>query len=135
MRSVLVGAVVSIVILVMAGLAVDASRVPEWLLDDPARLAPVAWLAGIAAVAKYGIAAYAWRRVPSRYVRSYLLIWLAATASFLALAIVVWRIARIYLPLDVDRAGFVIVLIALIAAPLARVGLAPFWLTRNRHRK
>jgi len=133
-RSMLVGAVVSIVILVIAGLVFDAGSLPGWLLDDPARLAPVAWLAGVAVVAKYWIAAYAWRRVPTRYLRVYLLIWLAATASFLALGIVVCGIVRVYVPLDVDRAGSVIVLLALIAAPLARVGLAPFWLARNRHR-
>ena len=38
------------------------------------------------------------------------------------------------LPLDVDRARTVVILLALLAVPLARVGLAPFWLARNRHR-
>lgn len=134
MRPMLVGAVVSIVILVIASLVFDASRLPDWLLDDPARLAPVAWIAAVAVVAKYWMAAYAWRGVSRRYLRVYLLIWLAGTASFLALGIVVWGIVRIYLPLDVDRARSVVVLLALIAAPLARIGLAPFWLARNRHR-
>ena len=130
----LVGAVVSIVILVIASLVFGASRLPGWLLDDPARLAPGAWIAAVAVVAKYWIAAYAWRGVPPRHLRVYLLIGLAGTASFLALGIVVWGIVRIYLPIDVDRARSVVVLLALIAAPLARVGLAPFWLARNRHR-
>ena len=97
------GSVVSIVILVIASLVFDAGRLPGWLLDDPARLAPVVWIAAVAVIAKYWIAAYAWRRVAPRYLRVYLLIWLAATASFLALGIVLWGILRIYLPLDVDR--------------------------------
>ena len=34
-----------IVIVVIAGLVFDAGRLPGWLLDDPARLAPVVWIA------------------------------------------------------------------------------------------
>lgn len=134
MRPMLVGALVAMVILVIASLVFNVSRVPGWLLEDPARLAPVAWIAAVAVVAKYWIAAYAWRGATPRYRRVYLVIWLAGTASFLALGIAVWGIVRIYLPLDVDRARSLVILLALIAVPLARVGLAPFWLARNRHR-
>jgi hypothetical protein len=133
-RPMFVGSVVSMVVLVIAGLVFDAGRLPGWLLRDPVRLAPVAWIAAAAVVAKYWIAAYAWRGMSPRYLRVYLLIWFAGTASFLGLGILVWGIVRIYLPLDVDRARSVVILVALIAMPLARVGLAPFWLARNRHR-
>lgn len=134
MRPMRVGSVVSIVILVIASLVFDAGRLPGWLLADPARFAPLVWLAAVAVIAKYWLAAYAWRGVSPRYLRVYLLIWLAGTASVLALGLVVWGIARIYLPLDVDRLRSVVVLLALLAVPLARVGLAPSWLARNRHR-
>lgn len=134
MRPMFVGSVVSMVVLVFASLVFDAGRLPGWLLGDPARLAPIAWIAAAAVVAKYWIAAYAWSGVSPRYLRAYLLIWLAGTASFLGLGIVVWGIVRIYLPLDVDRARSVVILLALIVMPLARVGLAPSWLARNRHR-
>jgi hypothetical protein len=133
-RPMFVGSVVSMVVLVIAGLVFDAGRLPGWLLRDPVRLAPVAWIAAAAVVAKYWIAAYAWRGVSPRYLRVYLPIWFAGTASVLGLGILVWGIVRIYLPLDVDRARSVVILVALIAMPLARVGLAPFWLARNRHR-
>jgi len=133
-RMLFIASVMSFVVMGIGSLLFDASRLPGWLLDDPARLAPVAWIAAVAVVAKYWIAAYAWRGVPPRYLRVYLLIWLAGTASFLALGIVVWGIVRIYLPLDVDRARSVVILLALLAVPLARVGLAPSSLTRNRHR-
>ena len=133
-RPLFVASVVAIVVLVIAGLVFDADRLPGWLLDDPARLAPVVWIAAIAVIAKYWIAAYAWRIVTPRYLRVYLLFWLAGTASFLAFGIVVWGVVRIYLPVDVDRLRSLVILVALLAVPLARVGLAPASLTHNRHR-
>jgi hypothetical protein len=134
MRPMLVSSVVSVVVLVIASLAYDAGRLPGWLFDDPARLEPLAWIAAVAVIAKYWMAAYSWRGVSPRYLRVYLLIWLAGTASILALGIVVWGIARTYLPVDVDRLRSVVILLGLLAVPLARVGLAPSSLTRNRHR-
>lgn len=133
-RTMFVTSVLAIVFIVIAGLGLDADRLPGWLLDDPARLAPIAWIAAVAVIAKYWIAAYAWRGMPARYLRVYPLVWLAGTALFLALGMVVWGMVRIYLPLDVDRLRSVVVLLALLAVPLARVGLAPSWLARNRHR-
>ena len=133
-RPMFVGSVISIVVLLIAGMVFDAGRLPGWLLRDPARFAPLAWIAAAAVIAKYWIAAYAWRGVSPHYSRVYLLIWLAGTASFLGLGAVVWGIARIYLPLDVDRLRSLVILLALLAVPIARVGLAPSSLARNRHR-
>jgi hypothetical protein len=130
----LVGSVVSLAVIVIAGLVFDAGTWPGWLFADPSRLAPLAWIAAAAVVAKYWIAAYTWRGVSARYLRAYLLIWVVGTASFLALGLVVWGIVRIYLPVDVDRLRSVVILLALLAVPIARVGLAPSSLTRNRHR-
>jgi hypothetical protein len=134
MRPLFVGPIVAMVMLVFAGLAFNAGRLPGWLLEDPARLVPFVWMAAGAVIAKYWIAAYAWRSVSSRYARSYLVIWLLATLSSLALGVVLWSVLRIYLPLDVDRSRSLVILLALIAVPLARMGLAPFRLARNRHR-
>jgi hypothetical protein len=128
------GSVVCSVTLVIVGMVFDASRLPGWLLGDPARLAPVVWIATVAVIAKYWLAAYAWRGVAPRYLRAYLLIWLAGTITFLALGLEVWGIVRIYLPLDVERLRSVVILLALMAVPFARVGLAPSSLARNRHR-
>jgi hypothetical protein len=133
-RPLFVSSVIFIVVLVIAGLVFDAGRLPGWLLGDPARLAPVAWIAAVAVIAKYWTAAYVWRGVTPRYLRAYLLVWLAGTVSFLAFGIVVWAIVRIYVPLDVDRLRSLVILLGLLAMPLARVGLAPSSLTRNRHR-
>jgi cytochrome bd-type quinol oxidase subunit 2 len=121
------------VVVAIAGLVfINAGR-PGWLLDDPARLAPIVWIAAVAVIAKCWLAVYAWRGVAARYRRMYLLIWLAGTASFVTLGSVVWGMVRIYLRLDVDRVHSVVILLALLAVPLARVGLAPSSLTRNRH--
>jgi hypothetical protein len=134
-RPLFVGSVVSIVVLVIASLVLDAGRLPGWLLADPARLSPLVWLAAGAVVAKCGIAAYAWRGVGPRYLRAYLLAWLAATTLVVVSSVVLWGIVRTYVPpLDNDRARSLVILIALLVVPLARVGFAPFWLARNRHR-
>jgi hypothetical protein len=133
-RRLFVGSVLSIVVIVIAGTAFDADRLPRWLLDDPARLAPLAWAGALAVIAKYWMAARVWRDVPPRHLRLYLPVWLAGTASLLALAMVFWGMVRLYVPLDVDRVRSLFILAALLAVPLARVGLAPSSLTRNRHR-
>lgn len=66
-RPLFVGSVISTVILVIAGIAFDADRFPGWVLDDPGRFAPLAWIAAVAVIVKYWIAAFAWRSVPARY--------------------------------------------------------------------
>jgi hypothetical protein len=134
MRLLFVGSVVSSVVLVIAGIAFDAYRLPGWMLGEPSRLAPVVWIAAALVIAKYWLAAYAWRGAPLRDLFAYLLIWVAGTASLLALGMVVWGIVRIYVPLDAERLRSIVVLLALLAVPLARVGLASSSLTRNRHR-
>ena len=134
MRPLLVGSVASIVTLIVAGVAFDGHRLPGWLLADPARVAPLAWIAAVAVVAKYWMAVYTWRRLAPHYLRTYLPIWFAGTASCLGLGLVVWDLVRLYVPIDVDRVRSIVILMALLAMPLARVALAPAMLTRNRHR-
>ena len=115
-------------------MVLDAGRLPGWVLDDPARLAPLLWIAAAALIAKHWMAVYAWRGVTPRYLRAYLLVWLAGTTALLTLGMVAWGILRIYLPLDGDRLRSLVIFLALMALPLARVGLAPSGLARNRHR-
>jgi hypothetical protein len=133
-RPLFVASVMSFVVMAIAYMLFDGTRFPGWLLADPARLAPIAWIAAVAVIVKHCTAAYAWRGVARRYLRVYLLIWLAGTASVLLLGLVLWGIVRIYLPVDVDRLRSVVILVGLLTIPLARVGLAPSALTRNRHR-
>ena len=133
-RPIFVGSVVATFALVITGLVFDAYRLPNWLLGDPARLAPIVWIGALLVIAKYWMAAYAWRGVAPRYLREYLVLWLAATMTFLALGLVLWGMVRIYLPIDGDLSRSFVIIMALLATPLARVALARSALARNRHR-
>jgi hypothetical protein len=133
-RTRFVASATSFVVVTIAYLVFDASRLPGWLLGDPARLEPIAWILAVIVIAKQWMAVYGSRGVAGRYVGAYLLIWIAGTMVFGSLGLVLWGILRIYLPLDVARLRSVAILLALTAVPLARVGLAPSSLARNRHR-
>jgi hypothetical protein len=133
-RTLFVASVGSIALVAIAFAVFDAGRLPGWILEDPGRLAPVVWISALAVIAKYGLALYSWRRIAPRHVRRYLLIWLGGTACFVTLAVLLWGVVRIYLPMDIDRVQSLLILLALMAVPLGRVGLAPSCLARNRHR-
>jgi hypothetical protein len=125
--------VVSLPLTGLAALMFDASGLVDWLWEDAARLRLVAIAAGFAVVAKGAFAAYAWRTVPARHLRAYLLAWAAGTALFMSLGIAIWKSAH---P-DASRAGItlaVLILSSLLVLPLGRVGLAPSRFARNRHR-
>ena len=133
-RPLFVASAVSVALAVIGGLVFDVTRFPGWVLEDPDRMKAVAWMLAVAVVAKYWLAAYAWRRVAAPYAWRYLLVWCAGTACFAVLAMVFWGIVRIYVALDIYRFQSVVILLALLAVPLARIGLAPSSLARNRHR-
>lgn len=133
-RRLFIASAAPIVLVVMAWAVLDAGRLPGWILEVPSRLTPVVWIAAVALVAKSWLAAYAWRDTPAQHVWRYLLVWLGGTTCFVALALVLWEIARMYLPLDAYRFQSLLVLLALTAVPIGRIGLAPSFLARNRHR-
>jgi hypothetical protein len=132
-RPLFIASVMFVVVVAIASLAFDATRLPGWVLDDPARLAAAAWVLSIAVIVKYWLAAYSWRGVSPRYVRQYLLLWGSGTTCLLTLALLFWGVARLYVALDIYRLQAVVILVALLALPLWRVGLAPACLARNRH--
>jgi hypothetical protein len=133
-RPLFMASVMSAVLVVIAGMVFAADRLPGWVLDDPARMAGVVWLMSIAVVAKCWLAAYSWRRVSAHHLRQYLLVWGAATTCLLTLTMLLWGVVRIYVALDIYRFQGFMILVALLAVPLGRVGLAPSCLARNRHR-
>lgn len=133
-RPLFVASVMSVVIAAIAWMVVDGTRLPGLVLEDPGRMTALAWALAIAVIAKYWLAAYSCRRTSSSFARISLLIWGAGTACFLALALALWGVVRIYVALDVYRFQAVMMLAALLAMPLGRVELAPSRLTRNRHR-
>ena len=133
-RTWFVASTVSIALVAIAAVVFDGDRLPGWMLEDPERVATAVWIAALAVIAKYWLAAYAWRRIAPRHVRQYLLVWLAGTACFVTLGMLFWGVARMYVPMDAYRVQSVLLLLALLAVPLGRIGLAPSCLARNRHR-
>lgn len=106
----------------IAALVFDGYRLPAWVLGDSARMRVAVALATVAVIAKCGLAAYVWHHVVGHYRRQYLLVWVGATAAVTALAF------------DLFRFQTLPILLALLAVPLARVGLAASSVARNRHR-
>ncbi len=130
----LIASAIGVPLLTTAAIGSDVDRLPAWLLADPGRVATAAWLVAGMVVLKYCLAAWSWRHVPTKYVWQYLAAWGAATACFAAVAAVLWGAARSYVAQDVFRVQAVMFLAALLVVPVARIGLAPSSLARNRHR-
>jgi hypothetical protein len=117
-------------------IAVVSSEIdPGWILEDPQRVLSLLWIGTIALAVKYGIAVQSWRRAGSRDVRRLmLLVWLGATTFSVVLSLLFWRILQPLLPPDAYRIQALLILLALLAVPIARLLIAPSFLARNRHR-
>jgi hypothetical protein len=103
--------------------------------DKVGPLTPIfVWLAAGGVIAKFWTAAFSWRRIPGQYLRRYLPVWLACTACLITFAVLLWSVIGLLLPSDTYRLRNLLILIALLASPLARIGFAPEFLNRNRHR-
>ncbi len=133
-RPLFIASVMALVIVVIAWMVFDGTRLPGWVLEGPARMAAVVWILAIAVITKYWLAAFSWRSVSVRYARQYLLVWGAATTCLLAFALSLWGVAKIYVALDIYRFQGLMILFALLVIPVARLGFAPSCLARNRHR-
>jgi len=118
--------------------------VRAWVTEDPDRVLTILeWLAAFAVVVKFWLAAYTWRNIAKARVRAYLLLWSGATLLLIILAILLWMHGVLdlllmnvmdCLPLDVYRLRNLLVLVALLIVPFARIGSAPCALAKNRHR-
>lgn len=118
--------------------------VRAWATEDPDRvLAILEWLAAVAVIVKFWLAAYNWRNLARARARAYLLLWTGATLLVVILAILVWAHGVLdfvlmnlmdFRPLDVYRLRNLLVLLALLIVPFARIGCAPAALAKNRHR-
>jgi hypothetical protein len=107
----------------------------DWIHDNVGPLMPIlVWLAAAAVIVKLWGAVFSWRRVPMQHVRRYLPIWLGGTACLVAFAILVWDALGSLLPSDTYQLRNLLIFIATLIIPLARIGLAPAFLNRNRHR-
>ena len=91
-------------------------------------LSVAGWALALAVIFKVWFAAFSWSKSRPRRTWQYVLIWSGATACFVALAILSRPV------LDTYRLGHLYLLGALLVFPLARVGMAPWFLRQNRHR-
>jgi len=109
----------------------NRSQLVGWVLEH---LLPVVWIVALAVVGKYWFAVHASRRVAPHLVRQYLFVWLAGTACFVVLGIILWSLV-----LGSERTErqvlVLLLLLALMVMPLGRLGLATSSLGRNRHRR
>ena len=127
-----------VVLLGIIGLTIllnNDRAVRGWVREDPNRpLLYLEWMAAVAVILKLWLTAFSWHRISPQRVRKYLLAWLASTACLITLALLLWARARFDLPVDAERLRNLLVLIALLIIPFARLGFAPSALARNRHR-
>jgi hypothetical protein len=97
----------------------------NWVHDNSSWLLPaLEWIAVLAVIVKLSTAVFCWRRTALERIRQYSAFWVLSTAIMIALA----------MSLATGQLRALLVLIALLLMPLARVGLAPTALARNRHR-
>lgn len=134
-RRLYVWSVVVVLLIVLAYLLFGLDRLPGWVLADPTRVQACAWVAATTVIVKYWLAARVWRRVARPLRLRYLAVWFAGTTTFVALTMVFWHIARVYIALDIYRLQALLILLAFLVVPLTRVGLAPVLLEHNRHRR
>ena len=102
-----------------------------WIADN---LDPLLASFGVAVIVKFWLWVFSWRDITPERVRQYFVFWSGSTLSVIVLAMMLWRTVRSHLPPDADGFGLLLILIALLIIPLARIGLAPSALVRNRHR-
>ncbi len=106
-----------------------------WLRTNADGLLPAfVWIAALAVIAKFWTAAFCWSKMAPHHVRQYLLVWFGSTLCLTTLSVLLWAGLRYVLPSDIYRLRSLLVLVSLLIIPLARVGLAPSSLARNRHR-
>jgi hypothetical protein len=91
-------------------------------------LSAIGWILGVMVAFKLCLAVFAWSKMKPSRTWPYLLGWSGVTLCFVTLAILARPAA------DVHHLGRLYLLAALLLVPLARVGLAPLFLAKNRHR-
>src|SRR5688572_4387273 len=106
----------------------------DWIYDNTDWLPVLVWVAAAALVMKFWVAAVSWRTINPKYVRRYLTIWAGCSVCLIAIALLLGDLLSIVFPVDAYRVRSLMILLALQVIPLARLGVAPLFLTRSRHR-
>ena len=131
----------------LIGISILASHdaaLRDWVRKDPNQLlACFEWAAAVGVMAKFWWAAHSWRHIGRKRIGQYLLLWGLGTLGLIVLVLLLWADGLLnlalmslldLLPLDAHRLRNLLILVALLVIPFARIGLAPAALTKNRHR-
>jgi hypothetical protein len=92
------------------------------------------WLAVLAVILKLCLAVLSWRKIPIERLRSYFLFWIAATLLLIVFVVMIWSDLPPAPPSVTYRLRTLMILMAMMFVPLARMGLASSSFARNRHR-
>jgi hypothetical protein len=127
----------------LAVLLNDENGFQEQVSSDPDRgIAVLNWIVALAVIARFWLAARAWRTIQRRRVGRYVLAWSVGTLALLGGAVLISVDGTLgvllmavldFPPVDGVRLASLLVLCVLLVIPLARLGLAPASFTRNRH--
>jgi len=120
---------------VLPAVLITERPILDWIVENTHRWLPVVvWIAAGGVVIKFWLAAFSWRRIEPHYVRRYLPVWLSGAACLGVLAFMLGDLLSLFLPEDTYRLRNLLILVGLQIVPVARLGLAPAFLDRNRHR-
>src|SRR5262249_40585248 len=115
----------SLIALIMTGRGNMA--VPNWIANKvESSQNELLWIVGVAITLKLCAAVWAWRKVARGIALRYFAFWVAATSCLAALVMLVVSSPST----NLER---LLTLTAFLLIPLARIGLAPAFLARNRH--
>jgi hypothetical protein len=113
----------------------NGEAILDWTRHGFGRALPtMVRIAVIAVVAKFWLAAWSWRGVSPSRVRQYVALWFCGTLVLTVSALSFWQVLRSMIAADSHQLRSLLILAVLLVFPFARVGLAPSWLARNRHR-
>jgi hypothetical protein len=114
--------IVSIVFIVWAAFRLKDSG---WK-NAPRNVSLIGWIFAFLVVLKLWLAAFSWNKITPRRVWRYTLLWITGTVGLVALAVLLCP--------DIFWLKYLVILAALLPIPIARLGLAPQSLAKNRHR-
>jgi hypothetical protein len=119
--------------LVLLACGIWSDAIDQQIKNHPDRvnsqvLTLTGWVLALVVTCKLWFMVFSWNKITRPHTRQYLLIWLGVTLGFVVLGILSAP------PFDVYRLEHLYVLAAFLLFPMARLGLAPSSLSKNRHR-
>jgi len=124
---------VGIPVLLAIAAALSSDYIDRAIQNNPVFMQSLAifglgWILALLVIVKFCSAVFFWSNAPSGYRRRYLSIWGGGLAGLVTLAILASP------PFDTYHYRHLFLLAAILAFPLARMGIAPSSFEKNRHR-